>query len=477
MFPPTDPTLDPLGLPPAPQAPAVPQPVQPKGMNPIAQAVMLAVGALAGPGKGTGIMQGLNLANQQAQQRAQLENARLAQDYTRQHQAYQDEQRTYQQQYQQRGAMLKNVLDSFQTELANTTSDPEAENLYQTAAQVLAAQGFRGFDADSLKRKYHTPSAQERAGKAVDKFLAGKAAAQTLENDPESLNGMMVDLGNGVMVPFAQAQEAAGRAALKGKPKPAPTGSPTPHEGVIDGKPVFWTLGPDGQTQIVQGVSPPPPRSQSAPSPGPGGSPDLESIADAIVAGKQPPTTQGMYSKTAGLRAALAKRGYDLAAAQTDWNATQAHIRTMNGPQQLRLNQAVNALPEMLDSVEDLARQWKAGRFKPLNKLTLKAAINGGLGREAASIATRLDQQIADVVADLGNVYMGGNSPTDHAIALASRSLQADWDEKTLLDNISQTRKNVQIRRNSINSTGVQGASATNPYTPDTGPYDPLGIL
>lgn len=221
MFPPTDPTLDPLGLPPAPQAPAVPQPVQPKALNPIAQAVMLAVGAMAGPGKGTGIMQGLNLANQQAQQRAQLENARLAQDYTRQHQAYQDEQQAYQRQYQQRGAMLKDVLDSFQSELANTTSDTDAENLYQTAAQVLASQGFRGFDADSLKRKYHTPSAQERAGKAVDKFLAGKAAAQTLENDPESLNSVMVNLGNGVMVPFEQAQATAGRAPLKAKPKTA----------------------------------------------------------------------------------------------------------------------------------------------------------------------------------------------------------------------------------------------------------------
>lgn len=221
MFPPTDTTLDPLGLPPAPQAPAVPQPVQPKALNPIAQAVMLAVGALAGPGKGTGIMQGLNLANQQAQQRAQLENARLAQDYTRQHQAYQDEQRTYQQQQQQRAATLKNVLDSFQMELGNTTSDAEAENLYQSAGQLLSAQGFRGFDAAGLKRKYHTPSAQERAAKAVNKFLGDKASQQTLENDPESLNNVMIDLGNGVMVPFASAREQAGLAPLKGKPKTA----------------------------------------------------------------------------------------------------------------------------------------------------------------------------------------------------------------------------------------------------------------
>ena len=259
MYPPTDTPIDPLGLPPAPAAPALPTPAQPKSMNPIAKSVLVALAAMAGPGRGTGILQGLSLADQQAQARAQQQNALAVQDYTRQHQAYQDEQRTYQQQQTQRAAMLKNVLDSFQTELANTKSDAEAESLYQTAGQVLSAQGFRGFDAASLKRKYHTPSAQERAAKAVNKFLGDKAAQQTLENDPESLNNVMIDLGNGVMVPFASAREQAGLAPLKGKPKTAPASSQTPREGVMDGKQVFWTMGADGQAQIVQGVRPTPP--------------------------------------------------------------------------------------------------------------------------------------------------------------------------------------------------------------------------
>lgn len=221
MYPPTDIPIDPLGLPPAPAAPALPTPAQPKSMNPVAKSVLVALAAMAGPGRGTGILQGLSLADQQAQARAQQQNALAVQDYTRQHQAFQDEQRTYQQQQTQRAAMLKNVLDSFQMELGNTTSDAEAENLYQSAGQLLSAQGFRGFDADSLKRKYHTPSAQERAAKAVNKFIGDKAAQQALENDPESLNNVMIDLGNGVMVPFASAREQAGLAPLKGKPKTA----------------------------------------------------------------------------------------------------------------------------------------------------------------------------------------------------------------------------------------------------------------
>ena len=61
---------------------------------------------------------------------------------------------------------------------------------------------------------------------------------------------------------------------------------------------------------------------------------------------------------------------------------------------------------------------------------------------------------------------MGGNSPTDHALQLAGKNLSEDWDEKVLLDAVDRARKNVQIRRNSINNTGVAGASANNPYAP-----------
>jgi hypothetical protein len=160
----------------------------------------------------------------------------------------------------------------------------------------------------------------------------------------------------------------------------------------------------------------------------------------------------------------LAKSGYNHAGAVTDWKATQKHVATMNGAQQLRLNQAINALPEMLDNVDTLASKWKAGRFPVLNSITLKSAQGGLYGKDAASIANQLDAQIADVTADLGNVYMGGNSPTDHALGLAGKSLSANWDEKVLHDMVALARKNVGIRRNSISSTGVAGASATNPY-------------
>lgn len=220
MYPPTDTPIDPLGLPPAPAAPALPTPAQPKSMNPIAKSVLVALAAMAGPGRGTGILQGLSLADQQAQARAQQQNALAVQDYTRQHQAYQDEQRTYQQQQTQRAAMLKNVLDSFQMELGNTTSDVEAENLYQSAGQLLSAQGFRGFDADSLKRKYKSPDMALRANKAIAKWMANPINKQAFENDPEGIGRITIDVGGAPMT-IAQAQTMTGGAAPTAKPKTA----------------------------------------------------------------------------------------------------------------------------------------------------------------------------------------------------------------------------------------------------------------
>jgi hypothetical protein len=113
----------------------------------------------------------------------------------------------------------------------------------------------------------------------------------------------------------------------------------------------------------------------------------------------------------------------------------------------LRLNQAVNALPDLLDSVDTLAGQWKANAHLPiLNRASLAAAKAGAYGKDAASLANQLETQIADVVGDLGTVYMGGNSPTDQALKLAGTALKSEWDQKVLHDMVGLAKKNVTIR-------------------------------
>lgn len=187
-------------------------------------------------------------------------------------------------------------------------------------------------------------------------------------------------------------------------------------------------------------------------------------IAKGIVDGTQPPNTQGLYRYGAQVRAELSKQGFDLSKAQLEFNATNRALSTMNGPQQTRMRQNIGTLSESLPLVRDLAKQWKAGKYPLLNKATLVAATQGTLGPDAQSLANRLQAQIADVTAELGSVYMGGNSPTDHAFDLAAKSLSADWSESTLLDMVKLAETNVRYRQNALNQP-VAGI-ADNPYDP-----------
>ena len=209
---------------------------------------------------------------------------------------------------------------------------------------------------------------------------------------------------------------------------------------------------------------------ESKRDPNSGQSIDTSNVKETVAGmmdGTLPPLLPGRASKEfTELMAEAHRQHYDLASAVTDWVATQKHVATMNNAQQTRLNQAINQLPDLLDSVDALASKWKGGRFPILNKANLAAAKGGLYGSDVASIANQLDAQIADVTADLANVYMGGNSPTDHALGLAATALSKDWDEKVLHDMVALAKGNVIIRRNSIKNTGVQGASENNPYAP-----------
>ena len=194
---------------------------------------------------------------------------------------------------------------------------------------------------------------------------------------------------------------------------------------------------------------------------------DVKEAVAGMKDGTIPPQLPGRATKEYTATLAEAHRqGYDLQAAVTDWNATQKHIATLNGQQQTRLQQSINALPELLDSVDALASKWKGGKFPPLNRVNLALAKNGAFGDDVASVARQLDSQIADVTSDLGAVYMGGNTPTDQALQLAGKALSGDWSEKVLHDLVARARSNVAIRSNSIKNTGVAGASANNPYAP-----------
>lgn len=194
----------------------------------------------------------------------------------------------------------------------------------------------------------------------------------------------------------------------------------------------------------------------------------VKDIADAIEAGDQPPITTGLYRNAGPVRAELAKRGVPLAKMEQDWRATQKFLAGLNSTQQLRLRQNISTASDSLDKLEGLYKEWQSlGRssgVKLFNRGALAAARN--LPGRAGAVATALNAQIADLTSELGSVYMGGNSATDHALGLAAKNLSADWNQQTFEEGLKQARANIKIRNASIMNGKPAGAG--DEYMPDS---------
>lgn len=179
-----------------------------------------------------------------------------------------------------------------------------------------------------------------------------------------------------------------------------------------------------------------------------------------IANGQRPPLTGfGMNSKEGqAVTAGALALGYDMVKASNDWTAIQKRLSTLNGSQQIRLQQAVSFTSDSLDIIDQLNLQWQGGKFPILNKASLVLAKNGVYGADAQSLATRFDAQINDLISELGTVYKGGNSSTDESLKLAAGNLSSNWSQKTLTDAVNLARTNLQIRKNSIaNSSVIEG--------------------
>ncbi|HEX5470853.1 MAG TPA: hypothetical protein VFW73_03150 [Lacipirellulaceae bacterium] len=189
-------------------------------------------------------------------------------------------------------------------------------------------------------------------------------------------------------------------------------------------------------------------------------------VAQGIQNGTQPPTLNGMYHLGAYVRADLARNGYNLAQATRDWNATNAHLRTLNGAQMTRMMTALNSLDQMIPQLREAYDKWQAtglpGGYKDYNKVALIAAAHGS--GPSSGVAQNLLTLINDTASEMSYVYMGGNSPTDHALNLAESNLKGNWNAKTFDSSLELLQKNLQIRRNSIMTSPVIGISQNSPY-------------
>lgn len=331
------------------------------------------------------------------------------------------------------------------------------------ATEKLMSEIRAGKEA-AIKQPGELGDSIEKANRAISQTMGGTTnpAAWKAKRAFLAQRGMDVS-----QVPDEYSPEAVQQMKQLGMPGYVAPGHVTMAEGV-------FTTNPDGTPNKRIGS---PTKALVVPQAGSTGDRDIKDTADMIERGEASPNlTDYSFRDRTKLAAELGRRGYNQSQAALDWKSTQRYLSTLNGPQQVRLRQSIEAAGEMADKVESLYNEWQqlapTSGFKVLNKASLTAMKN--LPGRAGAVATNLESQIADLTADIGNIYMGGNSPTDHSLDLAGKNLKAEWNDQTFREALKQVKANVNIRRNSIKlgkPEGIQGDSRYN--QPDGGGQQP----
>ncbi len=174
---------------------------------------------------------------------------------------------------------------------------------------------------------------------------------------------------------------------------------------------------------------------------------DPKAIAQGIISGEQPPDISSL-GRPAGAAVAseLARAKYPLADAVREYKAQIKLGATMNGAQQVRLDESIRSGLAMYDKVDELAGAWNGKGWGPLSRANLVAATNGAMGPEAAKTAIALSGAIGQLTSDVATIEQGGLTPTSEARAVAERSLRDWWGTGTIQNMTQQGRWMMQAR-------------------------------
>jgi hypothetical protein len=256
-------------------------------------------------------------------------------------------------------------------------------------------------------------------------------------------------------------EDTAGQSFDSAAPLPAPKGLQS-ENFLLDGKPVKGTFNPTDGTYQHQGedvtarVKPIPAGSTHVSLGGMNAmytQTDPKAIAAGIRRGEFPPDISQYGRPVQGAIASeLAKPGpnqeapFNLSNAQRIWAAQKRLNATMNGGQQVRLDESIKSGLAMYDRVDDIADRWKGQGLGALSRANLKIAKEGGLGKAAAQIANELEGQIGQLTSDIATIEQGGLTPTNEARKVAELSMQAWWGTGTIKAMTAQGRANMRIR-------------------------------
>lgn len=192
-------------------------------------------------------------------------------------------------------------------------------------------------------------------------------------------------------------------------------------------------------------------------------------IANAIIEGKQPPTTTGLYKQGAAVKGMLAKKGFDQTAAQLEWQAAQKQVQSLNGPQMTRYAGLAKSVVNTIDEIRDLAKQMDNSGVPALNALKMQAYMQTEGNSEKGQLAARYIGAVTTLKEEFANLAQGGYAPTEAAFALANQQINGNYGVKQLDASLTEVQRLIRYRLQGIPNFQTLGPDATNRYKPGGG--------
>jgi hypothetical protein len=197
------------------------------------------------------------------------------------------------------------------------------------------------------------------------------------------------------------------------------------------------------------------------------GSPEVVSnIADGIESGHQPPSLTGLYGLSGPVRAELQRRGFDLAAAQQQWQRATKMIQSLDGPQMIRFAGLANSVLSTIDEARTLSEEMDLSGVQLLNRAELTSYMQTRGNTPVGQLATRYVTAINTLKEEFSNLANGGYAPTEATWKLANDQLNSNYGRAQLGASLDEIQKLIRYRVNAIPGFSSLGPSAPNRYVP-----------
>lgn len=200
----------------------------------------------------------------------------------------------------------------------------------------------------------------------------------------------------------------------------------------------------------------------------PGGT-AVDHIVEGIVSGRQQPDLTGLYKQTPQVRAALEKRGFNLAESRLQWDAAHKQIQSLSGPQMTRYIGLSNSVVATIDRVKELSAQMKNSGLTGLNAAKIAILINTQGNTPQGQLATNYMTAVNTLKEEFANLAMGGNAPTEPAWHLANQQINGNYGVDQLTNSLGEVQRLVNYRLQAIPNIQTLGPGAANRYTGNSG--------